>query len=199
MYGTARQVPIDEGHPLQGQSPYSASKIGADKLAESFFCSYDLPIVTVRPFNTFGPRQSARAVIPTIITQALAKDTVRLGNLDTTRDFTYVDDTVRGFLRAAEAQEVEGGTFNLGTGEEISIGGLARKIIAILGRPVEIALDDARLRPEASEVLRLLSDNSLAQQRLGWQPATSLDQGLAATIDWVRAHIDRYRVGIYEY
>jgi len=198
VYGTARQIPIDEGHPLQGQSPYSASKIGADKLAESFFCSYDLPVVTVRPFNTFGPRQSARAVIPTIITQALAKDTVRLGNLDTTRDFTYVDDTVRGFLRAAEAQEVEGGTFNLGTGEEISIGGLARKIIAILGRPVEIALEDARLRPEASEVLRLLSDNSLAQQRLGWEPVVSLEQGLGATIHWVRAHLERYRVGEYE-
>jgi dTDP-glucose 4,6-dehydratase len=199
VYGTARQVPIDENHPLQGQSPYSASKIGADKLAESFFCAYELPVVTVRPFNTYGPRQSARAVIPTIITQALAQDVVRLGNLETTRDFTYVDDTVRGFLRAAEAQGVEGGTFNLGTGEEISIGGLARKIIAILGRPVEISLDEARLRPEASEVLRLLSDNSLAKQRLGWEPSVSLEQGLEATIHWVRAHLERYRVGEYEY
>jgi dTDP-glucose 4,6-dehydratase len=199
VYGTARQVPIDEGHPLQGQSPYSASKIGADKLAESFFCSYDLPVVTVRPFNTFGPRQSARAVIPTIITQALAKDTVRLGNLDTTRDFTYVDDTVQGFLLAAQAGEVAGQVFNLGTGEEISIGDLAQVIIRILGRPVEVVLDDQRLRPQASEVLRLLSDNSLAAKSLGWQPATSLVQGLEATIAWVRAHIDRYRVGIYEY
>ena len=128
VYGTARQVPIDEGHPLQGQSPYSASKIGADKLAESFFCAYDLPVVTVRPFNTFGPRQTARAVIPAIISQALAQNTVRLGNLTTRRDFTYVSDTVRGFLLAAEAAGVEGQVFNLGTGQEISIGELARKV-----------------------------------------------------------------------
>jgi dTDP-glucose 4,6-dehydratase len=199
VYGTARRVPIDEGHPLQGQSPYSASKIGADKLAESFFCAYGLPVVTVRPFNTYGPRQSARAVIPAIITQALASDTVRLGNLETTRDFTYVDDTVRGFLRAAEVEGVEGGTFNLGTGEEISIGALAQKIIAMLGRPLEIEQEAKRLRPGASEVQRLLSDNSLAKLRLGWTPDVTLEQGLERTIAWVREHLDLYRVGKYEY
>jgi dTDP-glucose 4,6-dehydratase len=199
VYGTALRVPIDENHPLQGQSPYSASKIGADKLAESFFCTYNLPVVTVRPFNTYGPRQSARAVIPTIITQALANETVQLGNLETTRDFTYVDDTVRGFLLAAEARDVEGQTFNLGSGEEISIGDLAHTIIDLLHAPDEIVQDPERLRPEASEVLRLLSNNSLARQRLGWQPTFSLKQGLEHTIAWIREHLDRYRVGSYEY
>ncbi len=200
VYGTARQALIDESHPLQGQSPYSASKIGADKLAESFFCAYDLPVVTVRPFNTFGPRQSARAVIPAIITQALAEgSTIQLGNLATTRDFTYVSDTVRGFILAAEAQQVEGQVFNLGTGAETSIGDLARKIIQMVGRPVEIVLDPERLRPEPSEVLRLLSDNSLAGQRLGWRPEVTLDEGLDQTIAWIRDHLDLYRVGTYEF
>ena len=199
VYGTARQAPIDEGHPLQGQSPYSASKIGADKLAESFFCAYNLPVVTVRPFNTFGPRQSARAVIPAIITQALVNSTIQLGNLATTRDFTYVSDTVRGFILAAEAEHVEGQVFNLGTGQETSIGDLARKIIRMVGRPVEIMLDPERSRPEPSEVLRLLSDNSLARQRLGWGPEVTLDEGLDQTIAWIRDHLDLYRVGTYEF
>lgn len=199
VYGSARQVPIGEGHALQGQSPYSASKIGADKLAESFFCAYGLPVVTVRPFNTFGPRQSARAVIPAIITQALVQDEMRLGNLDTTRDFTYVSDTVRGFILAAEAPGVEGGVFNLGTGREIRIGELAAEIIRLAGRPVSIVQDPERLRPEPSEVLRLLSDNSLAGKRLGWQPECSLERGLEQTIAWVREHLDLYRVGSYEY
>ena len=199
VYGTARQVPIDEGHPLQGQSPYSASKIGADKLAESFYCAYNLPVVTVRPFNTFGPRQSARAVIPTIITQALVNNTLKLGNLATTRDFTYVRDTVQGFMGAAETQGVEGEVFNLGTGMEISIGELAQKIIHILDRPVEILVDSERLRPHASEVLRLLSDNSLAAKRLDWRPVHTLEQGLEHTIAWIREHLDLYRIGAYEY
>jgi NAD dependent epimerase/dehydratase len=199
VYGTARTVPIDETHPLQGQSPYSASKIGADKLAESFFCAYGLPVVTVRPFNTYGPRQSARAVIPTIITQALAADSIRLGNLSTTRDFTYVSDTVRAFVCAAEAPGVEGGVFNLGTGDEIPVGELARRIIRIVGRPVEIEADPERMRPEASEVMRLLSNNSLAALRLDWRPRHSLNDGLAKTIDWVRGHLEMYRVGEYEY
>lgn len=199
VYGTARQVPINEGHPLQGQSPYSASKIGADKLAESFYCSYNLPVVTVRPFNTFGPRQSARAVIPTIITQALAADTIKLGSLTTTRDFTYVADTVRGFLQAAEANQVDGQVYNLGTGAEISISDLAQKIIRMLNRPVKIELASERLRPEPSEVLRLLSDNSLALQQLGWHPECTLDQGLEQTIAWIRDHLDLYHVGTYEY
>lgn len=198
VYGTAREVPINEDHPLQGQSPYSASKIGADKLAESFFCSYDLPVVTVRPFNTYGPRQSARAVIPTIITQALTGDTIKLGNLTTTRDFTYVMDTIRGFLCAAEAQGVEGQVFNLGTGEEISIGDLANRIMHQVGKSVRVVEDSDRLRPEASEVLRLLSDNSFAVQRLAWKPEFTLDQGLGLTIAWIREHLDHYRIGTYE-
>ena len=199
VYGTARRVPIDEGHPLQGQSPYSASKIGADKLAESFFCSYDLPVVTVRPFNTFGPRQTGRAVIPTIISQALGACTVHLGNLSTKRDFTYVADTVQGFLCAAEAPGVEGQVFNLGTGQEITIGEIAQKIIRMVDQPVKIVVDPERLRPEPSEVMRLLSDNSLARERLGWQPQVSLDQGLEQTIAWIRAHPELYRVGMYEF
>jgi dTDP-glucose 4,6-dehydratase len=199
VYGTARQPAIDESHPLQGQSPYSASKIGADKMAESFFCAYNLPVVTVRPFNTFGPRQTARAVIPAIITQALVRSTMQLGNLSTRRDFTYVTDTVRGFLLAAEAERVEGRVFNLGTGQEISIGELARKIIQMTGKPVKIVLDPERLRPEPSEVMRLLSDNSLARECLGWQPEVTLDEGLEQTIDWIREHLDLYRVGTYEF
>jgi len=199
VYGTARQVPINENHSLQGQSPYSASKIGADKLAESFFCSYALPVVTVRPFNTYGPRQSARAVIPTIITQALAGDTIKLGSLTTTRDFTFVADTVRGFLCAAEAQGVTGQAFNLGVGAEIAIGDLAERIMQRVGRVVPVVADSDRLRPEASEVLRLLSDNSLAVQRLGWNPTYTLDQGLDLTIAWIRDHLDLYRVGTYEF
>lgn len=198
VYGTARQVPIGENHPLQGQSPYAASKIGADKLAESFFCSYGLPVVTVRPFNTFGPRQSGRAVIPAVITQALTQSTIRLGNLDTTRDFTFVADTVDGFLRAANTPGVEGETFNLGTGREIRIGDLCQKVVGIIGRPVKIQVDPVRLRPERSEVLRLVSDNALARERLGWGPVTTLRQGLVRTIDWVREHLEAFQLGQYE-
>jgi dTDP-glucose 4,6-dehydratase len=198
VYGTAQQVPIDESHPLQGQSPYSASKIGADKLVESFYCSYRLPAVTVRPFNTYGPRQSARAVIPTIITQALANRTIRLGNLGTIRDFTYVDDTINGFLCAATAATVEGSTFNLGTGTDITIGKLAEKIVHRVGTQAKIEVDPQRLRPEKSEVLRLLSHNALARERIGWSPTVSLDEGLDKTINWIKAHLDHYRVGIYE-
>lgn len=197
VYGTARQVPIDEDHPLQGQSPYSASKIGADKLAESFFCTYDLPVVTLRPFNTYGPRQSARAVIPTIITQALTQPVIRLGSLETRRDFTFIHDTVRGFLLAAQAPGIEGQTFNLGAGSEIQIGELAKQVIRLAGRPVEIELDEDRLRPVKSEVQRLLSDNRLARQRLGWEPQVSLEQGLVETIAWIREHLDLYQPGTY--
>jgi NAD dependent epimerase/dehydratase len=199
VYGSALRVPIDESHPLQGQSPYSASKIGADKLAESFYCAYGLPVVTVRPFNTFGPRQSARAVIPAIITQALALDVIHLGNLDTTRDFTFISDTVNGFLHAAEADGVEGQVFNLGTGQDIRIGELAQKIIDMIGRPVSILQDAQRLRPGKSEVLRLLSDNSLARTLLGWKPEITLDDGLRNTIVWVSSHLDQYQVGKYQF
>ena len=199
VYGTARFAPIDEAHPLQGQSPYSASKIGADKLAESFYAAYGLPVVTVRPFNTFGPRQSARAVIPSIIVQALAGSTVRLGNLDTTRDFSYVSDTVQGFLCAAQTGGVEGQVFNLGTGQEVRIGDLAERIAAKVGQPLKVVIDPQRLRPEASEVQRLLSDNGHARSRLGWAPQVSLEEGLDLTIDWIRDNLERYRPGTYEF
>jgi len=198
VYGTALRVPIDEEHPLQGQSPYSASKIGADKLAESFYRSFDLPVVTIRPFNTYGPRQSARAVIPTIITQALTLDTLNLGSLETKRDFTYVSDTVNGFLRGAEAPGVEGETFNLGTRREVSIGELLEIIVRQIGRPVRVDTDPERLRPEKSEVMRLLSDNSRAREVLGWQPEVSLEEGLSRTITWISEHLSEYRVGVYE-
>ncbi|MBI5713662.1 MAG: GDP-mannose 4,6-dehydratase [Chloroflexi bacterium] len=197
VYGTARQVPIPETHPLQGQSPYSASKIGADKLAESFYCAYDLPVVTVRPFNTYGPRQSARAVIPTIITQALTCDKVLLGNLTPRRDLTYVSDTVDGFLRAATGDGVLGETINLGANDEIRIGDLAQTIIRLIGRPVDIVVDPERLRPELSEVMRLWSDNRRAKQLLGWEPCVSLEEGLRRTIDWIAKHLDRYQIGKY--
>lgn len=199
VYGTARVAPISESHPLQGQSPYSASKIGADKLAESFYCAYDLPVITVRPFNTYGPGQSGRAVIPTIITQALTRDVIQLGNLETTRDFTYVDDTVSGFLRAAECEAGLGEVFNLGTGEEIAIGDLARMILAMLGRQARIETKTLRLRPQKSEVMRLISDNSRAREVLGWQPGVSLHDGLTRTIAWIREHLDHYRIGQYEF
>lgn len=198
VYGTALRVPIDEQHPLQGQSPYSASKIGADKLAESFYRSFDLPVVTVRPFNTYGPRQSARAVIPTIITQALTRPVVRLGNLDSRRDLTYVSDTVAGFLSAGQTPGIEGATINLGLGVEVSVGELAQRIIAMVGRPVEIQVDAQRLRPKKSEVERLLSDNRLAHDLLGWQPQVSLDEGLQTTIQWIREHLEIYQPDIYQ-
>jgi len=198
VYGTAIHVPMAETHPLQGQSPYSASKIGADKLAESFYCAYNLPVVTVRPFNTYGPRQSARAVIPTIITQALTQEAIRLGNLHTRRDFTYVQDTVTGFLLAACQPDVMGQVFNLGMGQDIAIGDLTRLIIQHIGRPVTIETEAARLRPEQSEVMRLHSDNGRARQELSWEPAYSLTAGLSETIAWVEKNLDRYQIGQYE-
>lgn len=185
VYGTALRTPIDEAHPLQGQSPYSASKIGADKIAESFYRSFDLPVVTLRPFNTYGPRQSARAVIPTIISQVLKKSEIYLGNLEASRDLTYVSDTVAGFLCAGEVEGIEGQTFNLGVGQEISIGKLAEEIINLVGKPVSIHIDPQRIRPAKSEVHRLLSDNRLAEEQLGWQPKVELREGLRKTIEWV--------------
>lgn len=198
VYGSALRVPIDESHPLQGQSPYSASKIGADKIAESFHLSYNLPVVTVRPFNTYGPRQSARAVIPTIISQALTRDIIQLGNLDTRRDLTFVDDTVKGFLAAATADNVLGETINLGYGEDIRIGDLAEEVIDLVGRPVRIVVDPDRLRPEKSEVLRLVSDNAKARKMLGWQPLVSLREGLQITIDWISENIHRFQPNKYQ-
>jgi NAD dependent epimerase/dehydratase len=198
VYGTARHVPISEDHPLQGQSPYSASKIGADRIVESFWRSFQLPVVTVRPFNTYGPRQSARAVIPTIITQALVLTEIELGRLQPTRDFTFVTDTAAGFLAAAGHEGIVGQEINLGSNQEISIGDLAQKIIDQIGRPVSIVTDDQRLRPPLSEVERLWSDNRKAQQLMNWNPQVSLDEGLSRTIDWIKEHLDLYRPGVYE-
>jgi NAD dependent epimerase/dehydratase len=197
VYGTAQFVPIKEDHPLHGQSPYSASKIAADKMAEAFFCSFDLPVVTVRPFNTFGPRQSARAVIPTIITQLLGGGGLKLGNLHPTRDLNFVDNTVDGFLAAALAPQALGHTVNLGSGREISIGDLAQLIGKLAGVPVEITQDEQRLRPEASEVERLLADNHLAKELLDWEPRVGLEEGLERTIYWLKDHLNRYRSGEY--
>jgi len=198
VYGTALRVPIDEDHPLQGQSPYSASKIGADKLVESYYRSFDVQAVTVRPFNTYGPGQSARAVIPTIITQALTGDEVRLGNLEAKRDFTYLTDTVDGFIRAAQTPEALGQTINLGAGEDISVGELANLAMALIGCQVRVVVDEERLRPEKSEVMRLVSDNRKARQVLGWVPQVGLREGLGFTIDWIREHLDLFHVGRYE-
>ena len=197
VYGTARTVPIDEDHPLQGQSPYSASKIGADKIAESFHLSFGLPVVTVRPFNTFGPRQSARAVIPTIITQALNSSEIRLGSLEPTRDLNFVADTVEGFIKAAETPKAVGEVINLGTGREISIGDLASLILKQMNREIPISLENARVRPANSEVDRLCADSRKGQLILGWKPNYSLEQGLTATIEWIRENSERYRTGIY--
>jgi dTDP-glucose 4,6-dehydratase len=197
VYGTAQYVPIDESHPLQGQSPYSASKIGADKLAEAFYASFDLPLVTVRPFNVFGPRQSARAVIPTIITQCLTGEIVQLGSLRPTRDLNYVSNTVDGFLLAASSSTAVGKTINLGSGREISIGSVAELIGELSGRSITIKSDEQRLRPEKSEVERLLADNRLARNVLKWDPVVSLEEGLRKTIEWIEENIDRYRTDCY--
>ncbi len=197
VYGTALYVPIDEAHPLQGQSPYSATKIGADKIAESFFRSFDVPVVTVRPFNTFGPRQSARAVIPTIITQVLSGEAVRLGNLTPTRDMNFVSNTVDGFVAAASAPAAIGETVNLGGGHEISIGDLAELIAKLSNRPIRIQTEDNRLRPDASEVERLLADNAKARALIDWTPRISLEDGLSETIEWIGSHMERYRPGVY--
>jgi NAD dependent epimerase/dehydratase len=197
VYGTARYVPIDEAHTLQGQSPYSASKIGADKLAESFYCSFGLPVVTVRPFNTFGPRQSTRAIIPTIITQCISGKTVHLGNLHPTRDLNYITNTVDGFLLAASKDAAIGKTINLGSGREISILELANLISSLIGEPIQIESEDRRQRPEGSEVERLLADRRLAHEILGWSPTVSLEDGLMLTIEWIKQNIMRYKTDDY--
>jgi NAD dependent epimerase/dehydratase len=197
VYGTARYVPIDEKHPLQGQSPYAASKIGADKMAEAFRLSFNSPVVTVRPFNTFGPRQSTRAIIPTIIVQCLLGDTIRLGNLSPTRDLNFVLNTVDGFILAASEPAAVGNTINLGSGREISIGDLASLIIKMIGRSIKIESEDTRLRPSGSEVERLLADPAIAQTLLGWQPKISLEEGLERTIAWVKDNLESYRSGTY--
>ena len=197
VYGSARQLRMDETHPLQGQSPYSASKIGADKLAEAYALSFDLPVVVLRPFNTFGPRQSPRAVIPTILGQALAGGPVRLGSLTPTRDFTYVSDTVAAFALAATAPDVAGKVVHLGTGVEVSVGDLVRLAGEVLGRELEVITDDQRVRPAASEVQRLLSDPSHAREVLGWTPEVPLLEGLRRTAAWLEGARDWFRLPGY--
>jgi NAD dependent epimerase/dehydratase len=194
VYGTARYTPIDEVHPLQGQSPYSASKIAADKLAESFFCSFDLPVVILRPFNTYGPRQSARAVIPAILTQALSgAEEIRLGNLSPKRDLTFVEDTARAFVLAAEKPGIEGETIHFGQGMAYSVGEVAERCLKAVGSDARIVTVEQRCRPEKSEVGLLLCDASKAKRVLGWSPRFSLDEGLLAAADYLRAHMDQYR------
>jgi NAD dependent epimerase/dehydratase len=197
VYGSAVYAPIDEAHPLQGQSPYSASKIASDKLAESFHLSFGLPVSIVRPFNTYGPRQSARAVIPTIIMQALTRDTIKLGSLTPRRDFTFVRDTAAGFMAVAESDQTVGEVVNLGNGTEVTIGELAEMIVQLVGRNVTVESDDARVRPESSEVTRLLASNEKAQRLTGWHPTVSFHQGLQETIDWIGAHLDLFQVQRY--
>lgn len=197
VYGTAQYTPIDEAHPLQGQSPYSASKIGADKIAESFYRSFDVPVVTLRPFNTYGPRQSMRAVIPTIITQALTRDKVKLGNLDPSRDFTFVKDTANGFICLAEAKNVLGHEINLGNDNTIRIGDLVDKIFGIIGKAPKVVADLQRVRPRKSEVMNLWASNQKAKELIGWEPHISLDEGLRLTIEWISTHLDLYRPDQY--
>jgi dTDP-glucose 4,6-dehydratase len=197
VYGTAQTVPITEDHPLEAQSPYSASKIGADKLMDSFHRSHDLPVTVLRPFNTFGPRQSARAVVPTIITQALAGDVLRLGALDPRRDLTFVEDTAAGFIAAARSEAANGRTIQLGTGEDVSVGQIVEKVGSILGKELTVETDEARIRPPQSEVQLLLSDPSLARELTGWTPTIGVDEGLARTIAWIEANTSRFRLGHY--
>jgi NAD dependent epimerase/dehydratase len=197
VYGKALRAPIDEDHPLQGQSPYSASKIGADKLAESYYRSFATPVMTLRPFNTFGPGQSARAFIPTIISQALERDEIRLGSLTPERDMTFVSDTVAGFLAAAATPGIEGMTLNLGTGKTYSVGWFAKRILGLMEVEKPIVQADERMRPAASEVMKLVSDNTRARDKMGWSPAVSLDDGLRRTIEFIRKHPFSYQTDKY--
>lgn len=198
VYGTAQYVPIDEKHPYQGQSPYSATKIGADRLAESFYRSFNLPVSIVRPFNTFGPRQSARAVIPTIITQLLAgKEEIKLGSLTPTRDFNYVKDTANGFIAISESDKTIGQEINIATQKEISIGELAKEIISQINPSAKIVCDEQRLRPEKSEVNRLLGANSKIKELTDWKQRYTFEEGIAETIEFLRNNIDKYKVDVY--
>jgi NAD dependent epimerase/dehydratase len=198
VYGTAQFVPITEEHPLVGQSPYAASKIAADQFAGSFYRSFDLPVTIIRPFNTYGPRQSARAIIPTVISQALSgKKIISIGNVRPTRDFTFVSDTVEGFIKAAEHEEAIGKTLNLGSNSEISIDALVEKIRSLMNNSFDIALDKDRLRPEKSEVDRLWSDNSKAKAILKWGPTVPLEKGLELTLEWFRKNRHLYKENLY--
>lgn len=196
-YGTAQYTPIDEAHPLQGQSPYSASKIGADKMAESYARSFELPVVTLRPFNTFGPRQSLRAVIPTIISQALSGDVVRLGSRTPVRDFTFVEDTARAFLAVSAAPEAVGQVLNVGSGRGIAIGALADLILEAVGSGARVELDEERVRPDASEVFELVADASRIRELTRWQPRTELRTGIERTAEWVERNLSRLKPELY--
>ncbi len=197
-YGTARYTPIDEAHPLQGQSPYSATKIGADKLAESYFLSFGTPVATIRPFNTFGPRQSARAIIPTVMAQlAAGRTTLRLGSLSPVRDMNYVADTAAGFLAVGASDAAVGQVVNVGSGRAVSMGELVEKIFEIAGKRAEIVTDEARVRPDGSEVMVLLADAKKAKALCGWEPRVSLEEGLARTYAYVSEHLGAFRVDDY--
>ncbi len=198
VYGTAQYVPIDEKHPFQGQSPYSATKIGADRLAESFYRSFGMPISIVRPFNTYGPRQSARAVIPTIITQLLSgMEQIKLGSLTPTRDFNYVKDTANGFIEISKSDKTIGEEINIATQQEISVGELANMIINQINPSAEIICEEERLRPEKSEVNRLLGSNEKIKALTDWRPNYSFDQGLSETIEWIKNNLSAYKTDIY--
>ena len=197
VYGTAQYIPIDEKHPLQGQSPYSASKIGADMVAESFYRSFNLPVTTVRPFNTYGPRQSARAIIPTLILQMLKDTTIRVGSLHPIRDFTYVGDTVEGFIKAAEADGINGEVINIGSNQGISIGDLTDTLAQIVGKEITIECEEERVRPAHSEVNRLLCNNQRAKELMQWQPTVKLTEGLAKTVNWFEEHQHAYKSNLY--
>ncbi len=197
VYGTAQYVPINETHPLQGQSPYSASKIGADKLVESFYNSYGLPAATIRPFNIYGPRQSARAIIPTIIIQALTQNTISIGNTKPTRNYTYIKDTVEAFIKIAESDKTAGNVFNIGSSSEISVKQLAEKILKLTGKDIAINEDKNRFRPEKSEVERLCADSSLAHETFMWKPKVSIETGLKRTINWISNNLSKYQIGGY--
>lgn len=198
VYGTAQYIPINERHPLQGQSPYSASKIGADKLAESYHLSFGLPVAIARPFNTYGPRQSARAVIPALITQALVCSEIHIGSLSPTRDFNFVTDIVEGFLCMGTREQAVGRTINFGTGVEISIGNLARTVGQLLGKELTLVSEEERVRPANSEVERLCADSTQACELLDWKPSVTLEEGLHRTIAWIEQNLPLYREGHYE-
>jgi NAD dependent epimerase/dehydratase len=209
VYGTARYVPMDEGHPISPQSPYAASKAAADRFAQSYYLSFGLPVVIIRPFNTFGPRQSARAVIPTIICQALwsrescstgqapERQAVKLGSLEPVRDLTYVKDTVDGFLQAAAAPDCAGDVFNIGTSQGVSVGELVKTVSGIINKELYVETEKERIRPEKSEVMELICDYSKAREVIGWEPRYSLERGLTETIEWVESHLSRYKADIY--
>jgi dTDP-glucose 4,6-dehydratase len=197
VYGTARSVPISESHPLHPQSPYAATKVAADQLALSYWHAFETPVVVARPFNTFGPRQSARAVIPTIVSQALARNVIELGDRSTTRDFLFVEDTAAGITRCSEVDGIEGETFNLGTGVEFSIEEVARRVVDTVGVEVPIVVDPDRLRPAGSEVLRLVADVSKAKRGLDWAPKVAFDDGLARTISWIERFLSLYKPAVY--